>query len=343
MRPVPWNLDHLEVTTVAAIDCGTNSIRLLILRRESGQVRELCREMIIVRLGEGVAETGLLSEAAIKRTVEAAQYYAELCVHYGVQRLDFVATSAARDAENSGVFTEAIEEVLGVQPRVLTGAEEAQFSFAGAVASLLHDSEGGAEGVGRGFSWPALVVDIGGGSTEFVLGAVDSGGQFDVAAVFSANMGSVRLTEMFPGFVSADSSEIKLAAERAAAWVDSYLDEVAEIVDFTLVRSVIGVAGTVTTVTAKALGLTFYQAERIHGVSVGFSAQLAACRYFVEASLVEKQGLAYMPEGRADVIAAGAVIWERILSRLGKQASGVSEVIVSEHDILDGVAAALLF
>ncbi|EEH64142.1 Ppx/GppA phosphatase family protein [Gleimia coleocanis DSM 15436] len=328
MQTFPWNQTYSQVDTVAAVDCGTNSIRLLVLRRDNGVVQELCREMRIVRLGQGVEQSKLLAPEAIARTVEAAIEYAQVCVGFGVQRLRFVATSATRDALNRAEFISAIESVIGVVPEVLSGEVEAKYSFTGAVTAL------------SDLAWPALVVDIGGGSTEFVLGDSTASGQVQVVSAFSADMGSVRLTEKFSGL--ADELQVRLEAQRAARWVDKYLDSVSSRVDFRQVRSLVGVAGTVTTVTAKALGLKKYQPERIHGARLSYATQVAACEFMINAGLAEKAALPYMPVGRADVIAAGAIIWERVMARVHLEAPAVSVVSVSEKDILDGVALGLL-
>lgn len=307
---------------MAAIDCGTNSIRLLVLRSAGGQVSELYRDMRIVRLGQGVDKTKRISDAALARTLKAATEYASICASYGVLALRFVATSASRDASNAGEFQALIERTLGVRPEVISGEEEAALSFSGAVASL------------PAVSYPALVIDIGGGSTEFVVGSATGKLQ-----AYSADMGSVRLTEKFPILGQSPSlGEQKQARE----WVRAYLDRVCDAVPLTGLASVIGVAGTVTTVSAYALGLSAYAPELIHGASISLEQQRTACEYMVAAPTAEKAALAYMPEGRADVIAAGALIWDEILRRLAELNPGLSQVLVSEHDILDGVAHRLL-
>ncbi|MDO5060890.1 MAG: Ppx/GppA phosphatase family protein [Actinomycetaceae bacterium] len=341
MTAFPWEAEanfaaepaenSVQPQTVAAIDCGTNSIRLLILRRENGIIRELLRDMVIVRLGEGVDETRRLSPVAIARTVAAAKQYAQVCVEHQVTKLRFVATSASRDAQNSADFTTAIRDAIGVEPEVISGDAEARFSFLGAVGSL---SE---------VAFPALVVDIGGGSTEFVVGALDARREVQIQAAYSADMGSVRLTEKFPGFTAeTDTFEYREAVETAAAWVGEYLDEVSQHVSFNQLQSLIGVAGTVTTVTAKALDLTEYEPAKIHNARLSFARQQQAVDYMVSAPVQQKQALAYMPAGRADVIAAGSVIWAEIMRRVQEANPALTQVITSEQDILDGVALSLL-
>lgn len=324
--------------TVAAIDCGTNSIRLLILRSQGGQVRELYRDMQIVRLGEGVNETKRLSEAALARTLKAATEYERICASYGVSKLRFVATSASRDASNAAEFQVLIEKTLGVRPEVISGAEEAALSFSGAVGAL------------PAVDYPALVVDIGGGSTEFVVGLGTGGlsiGSNNVAELrdtgglqaYSADMGSVRLTEMFPILAQSPTAAQQVEARE---WVRSYLDKVCAQVPLTEIATVIGVAGTVTTVSAYALGLENYQPTLIHGAAFTVEQQRRACEYMISAPTVEKTQLGYMPTGRADVIAAGALIWDEILKRLTSLNPELRQVLVSENDILDGTAHGLL-
>ncbi|MCS4485215.1 Ppx/GppA family phosphatase [Gleimia sp. 6138-11-ORH1] len=318
-------------TTVAAIDCGTNSIRLLVLRQTGGKVEELCREMEIVRLGEGVDKTRRLSETSISRTVAAAKKYAQICVKHGVSKLRFVATSASRDAENSADFVDAIKQTMGVVPEVISGEAEASYSFLGAVSSLTE------------LTFPTLVVDIGGGSTEFVVGSLEEKGRLTISSAFSADMGSVRLTERFAGFRAEPGSLLhEEALQEATKWVDKYLDRVAKTVNLQEVTSFVAVAGTATTVTAKALDLDAYEPSRIHNARLSFAAHQAACDFMINTPVAEKAALAYMPPGRADVIGAGALIWSRILRRVGQVNPQVTQVVTSEQDILDGVTRSLL-
>ncbi|MDT3767848.1 Ppx/GppA phosphatase family protein [Gleimia hominis] len=297
---------------VAAVDCGTNTIRLLVGYEQRGKWHDLERTMQIVRLGEGVDQTGYLSEAAIERTVAAARQYAHICRHYGVDPLHIrcVATSASRDAKNAAEFKSKMREVLGVTPEVIEGQEEARLSYAGALSTLRDAAE------------PALVVDIGGGSTEFVVG--DHG---QVQAV-STNMGSVRVTE-------------RLAAGSGIKFVDDLLREADDELDFSRVRTVIGVAGTVTTIAAHALDLSEYEPQKIHGSVHSVEQMLRSCAYMIDTPVEQKAQLGYMAKGRADVIGGGALIWRAIVRRLETRA-GTQKIIVSENDILDGVALSLV-
>lgn len=319
------------MTRVAAIDCGTNSIRLLIAEKisPSEPLRDLIREMRIVRLGQGVDKTGMLAPQAIDRTLEATREYKQMIDEYGVTRIRFVATSASRDASNRDVFVDGVREILGVEPEVIPGHEEAALSFAGALSSVpVHCAR------------PALVVDIGGGSTELVLGT-DT-----VEQSISLNVGSVRVTEKF--LADADPGTGTPLDGRVAAsdWIDSQLDRAEEQVDLRRVGTLVGVAGTVTTVTAQALGLTSYQPERIDGAALNVEEHQEAIEFFVNEPVAVKAELGFMPPGREDVIAAGALVWERIIdrvrARVREDGRDLGMIVTSEHDILDGIAASLL-
>lgn len=319
------------MTRVAAIDCGTNSIRLLIAEKTSPSepLRDLIREMRIVRLGQGVDKTGMLAPQAIERTLEATREYKQMIDEYGVTRIRFVATSASRDASNRDVFVDGVREILGVEPEVIPGHEEAALSFAGALSSVpVHCAR------------PALVVDIGGGSTELVLGT-DT-----VEQSISLNVGSVRVTEKF--LADADPGTGTPLDGRVAAsdWIDSQLDRAEEQVDLRRVGTLVGVAGTVTTVTAQALGLTSYQPERIDGAALNVEEHQEAIEFFVNEPVAVKAELGFMPPGREDVIAAGALVWERIIdrvrARVREDGRDLGMIVTSEHDILDGIAASLL-
>ena len=250
------------MTRVAAIDCGTNSIRLLVADGhidESGRphLADLTRQMRIVRLGQGVDARGYLDPAAIERTVEATVEYQRMIEALGATKTRFVATSATRDASNSADFVRQIKAVIGVEPEVVVGTEEASLSFNGAVS-----------GLGESVAAPMLVVDIGGGSTELVLGSTR------VEQAISIDMGAVRVTEKFFSDVDPTGGVPAADQERAIAWIDEQLDRAEKSVDLARVRSLVGVAGTGTTLTAQALGLTSYQPERIHGAFHGRSADV---------------------------------------------------------------------
>jgi exopolyphosphatase/guanosine-5'-triphosphate,3'-diphosphate pyrophosphatase len=305
------------VTRVAAIDCGTNSIRLLVADVTGGTLSDVSRRMTVVRLGEGVDRTGRFSDAAIGRTLAALTDYADETRTLGAERVRMVATSAARDAANSDDFLDAAEKVLGVRPEVITGDEEARLSFRGAVGGLAGD-------VGNGP--PFLVVDIGGGSTEFVLGADQ------VTAARSVDIGCVRLTER--ALTSDPPGTAEIAA--ATAIVDELIADAATTVPVREAATLVAVAGSATTVAAIALELPAYDPLAIHG-----SVLTAEQVHQVAARLLamprrQRAALPVMHPGRVDVIGAGALILSRIV-----ELTGVAEVVISEHDILDGIALAL--
>ncbi len=307
---------------VAAIDCGTNSIRLLIADLEPG-LTDLAREMRIVRLGEGVDRTGRLSEAALTRTMTALQEYAGLIAEAKPEAVRMVATSATRDAANSAEFTERVRDVLGVPPEVISGAEEAELSFAGATRELVGTPLAGQDQCPP----PYLVTDIGGGSTEFVLG-----GHGQISGATSVNIGCVRLTERHL------HGDPPLAAEVRAVTgdIDAALDQAAAAVDVRRASTLVGLAGSVTTVTAIALGLDRYLPERIHHARVPARQVHEITARLLGLTRAERAAIPGMHPGRIDVIAAGALILDRIMARFG-----FAEVLVSEHDILDGIAWSL--
>ncbi|MFR9724772.1 exopolyphosphatase [Streptomyces sp. MS19] len=307
------------MTSVAAIDCGTNSIRLLVARtdRDTGLLTDLDRRMEIVRLGQGVDRTGRLAPEALERTFAACRAYADAIRAHGVppERVRFVATSATRDAANRDDFTRGVREILGVTPEVVTGDEEAALSFTGATRELARDTY--------------LVTDIGGGSTEFVLGA---GG---VRAARSVDIGCVRLTERHLTGDDGAVADPPSAAQAAAmtADIDAALDLAAERVPLTEAGTLVGLAGSVTTVAAIALGLTAYDPGAIHHARIGVGQVGETTDRLLAATHAERAAIPVMHPGRVDVIGAGALILRRVMER-----TGASEVVVSEHDILDGIA-----
>ncbi|MFC7403108.1 DUF501 domain-containing protein [Citricoccus sp. GCM10030269] len=311
---------------VAAIDCGTNSIRLLVARREKvdGKPRlvDLHREMRVVRLGEGVDATGRLTDAAMERTFAATDDYAAIIRDLGATSVRFVATSASRDAENSAEFTAGIRARLGVEPEVISGREEAALSFAGA-ASVLQQSG------------TVLVVDLGGGSTEFVLGSLGQTAGPRVTDSISVKMGCVRFTERHLRTDPPTEAEI----EAAVADIEAVLDEVEVSLPLGEAAAVVGVAGTVTTVTAAALDLTAYEPDVIHGTELGVDAITSTADRLLSSTREERAALPYMHPGRVDVIGAGALIWSAIVRRVAQVSQGaVDSAVTSEHDILDGIA-----
>ena len=322
------------MTRVAAVDCGTNTIRLLVadlIREETGRPRlePLRRRNEIVRLGQGVDRTGLLDPAALERTLAVVEDYAADCAELGVEpgrgARRFVATSATRDARNREDFAAGVRSLLGVDPEVVSGQEEAHLSFAGSLLGARGTDDGGA---------PRLVVDLGGGSTELVLG-VDA-----PAAAISLNTGSVRITERY----LADG--VTPAAEAAArAEVRGLLDRAAQAVNLAATGRLVGLAGTITTVTAHALGLADFDAEAIDGAELAVGAALASCDAIVHSTAAERESWAYLRPGRRDVIAAGALVWSEVISRVVAETTAagrpLAAAVTSLHDILDGIALSL--
>lgn len=304
----------------AAIDCGTNSIRLLIADVDGGAgLTDVVRLMRVVRLGEGVDATGELSANALQRTFDAVDEYAGLIREHGAERIRFVATSATRDASNRSVFVSGVHDRLGIEPEVVSGGEEAELSFSGAASVLAGDSDA-----------PVLVVDIGGGSTEFVVG---TGRQ--VLAARSMDMGCVRYTERF--LRSDPPTEQEIAD--AEAEIGRMIEEAHAEVNLGSVQGVIGVAGSITTVTAHALKLPEYQSERIHGTELSIEQIDDAATSLLHLPRSERTALPYMHPGRVDVIGTGALIWRTVVRRVAEATEGrVHSAVASEHDILDGIA-----
>lgn len=306
---------------VGAIDCGTNSIRLLIADADStGRLKDLVRQMRVVRLGEGVDATGAFADAALERTFAAARDYAELLEQHGVTKVRFAATSASRDASNRQVFVSGIEDIIGVTPEVISGVEEANLSFAGAVSSI-----GNADS-------PTVVVDLGGGSTEFVIGS-----NAGVHGAVSLNIGCVRLTERHNVSAPVRQAQQELIKHDVAQALETLTPEL----DFSGVSRIVGVAGTVTTVTAQALGLSTYDEQAINGSSCDINRLIHAAEELAGMTRTQRLATGFIHEGRADVIGAGALIWAYILDYLREQTGGVSTATASEHDILDGLALSL--
>ncbi|RLV55700.1 Ppx/GppA family phosphatase [Aeromicrobium phragmitis] len=295
---------------VAAIDCGTNSIRLLVTDVAGDAKTDLLREMRIVRLGQGVDETGRLADEAIERTLSATAEYAEFIRGLDAATVRFCATSAVRDAANAGRFADGVEQILGVRPEVLSGDEEARASFDGATRELAG---------GR-----TLLVDLGGGSTEIVVG--DQGG---VDAATSLDIGSVRLTERFlPG----DPPSV---AEMTACM--EYVDQaiVPAVAGLDGADAFVGVAGTITTIAAHSLGLPSYDSEAIHQARLHLDDVREACLSLASMAVADRRALPFMHPGRADVIGGGALILDRLIEHLPLE---TDTMVVSEHDILDGIA-----
>ncbi len=310
---------------VAAIDCGTNSIRLLVADvPPEGAHTDVLRRMEVVRLGEGVDATGRLAPAAIERTCVVLTEYAAAARDLGAATVRMVATSATRDAANRADFESMVQATLGRLPDVVTGREEAELSFRGATASLA--AAAAAHGAPPPLA-PYLVVDIGGGSTEFVLG--DERG---VRAARSVDVGCVRLTERHLH----DDPPTAAQIARADADIRTALAEVAAAVPVGEAATLVGLAGSVTTVAALALDLPAYDADVIHGSRIPVGDVRTVTADLLAATRAQRAAMPVMHPGRVDVIGAGALVLRGIMDELG-----VAEVVVSEHDILDGIALGL--
>jgi exopolyphosphatase/guanosine-5'-triphosphate,3'-diphosphate pyrophosphatase len=299
---------------VAAIDCGTNSIRLLIADIDGNNFREVVRDMEIVRLGQGVDETGQFHPDAIARTLAAVDKFAAEIAKRGVEKIRFCATSATRDATNRHLFVDGVRERLGVELEVISGDEEAALSFAGAIKDL--DPNNG----------PFLVVDIGGGSTEFVFGTST------VEAARSVNIGCVRMTERHFASDPATPEQI----ESARTDIQAAIAQAAAVVPITQAKTLVAVAGTATTVAAAALDLAEYDRYAIHLSRISAQQTHDAATMFATSTREQRLALGYMHPGRVDVIAAGSLVLSEIM-----KATGASEFVASESDILDGMAFSL--
>jgi exopolyphosphatase/guanosine-5'-triphosphate,3'-diphosphate pyrophosphatase len=315
---------NVETNRVAAIDCGTNSIRLLIADMASGRLHDVHREMRIVRLGQGVDATGQFAPDALARTRAALTDYAALLKRFDVGKVRMVATSATRDAANRDEFFAMTAEVLGpavpgAVAEVISGQEEAELSFNGAVGEL--DSAAA----------PFVVVDLGGGSTEVVVG--DGSG---VHASFSADIGCVRLTERCLHSDPPTAAEVVAAREV----VRERLGEALRVVPVEQAETWVGVAGTFTTLAALVQHMTTYDPDAIHLSRVGFGDLLAVCEQLIGMTRKQRAALGPMHEGRVDVIGGGSIVVEELAHALGQRA-GIDELVVSEHDILDGIALSI--
>jgi len=303
---------------VAAVDCGTNSIRLLVADVGSGQLTDIARRMEIVRLGQGVDKTGRLAPEALDRMAAALRDYADIIARTGARAVRMVATSATRDADNSAEFVHRVKEILGVAPEVLTGDAEARLSFTGATAEL----------AGSGDDGPYLVTDIGGGSTEFVLGSPAR----PATHAISVDIGCVRMTERY---LHADPPTAEQIAA-AVADIDAALDSVEAAVPVRRASTLVGLAGSVATVAAIAMDLPEYDAARLHHAQVGAADVHAVASGLLGQTRAARAAIGVMHPGRVDVIGGGALVLDRVVQRFG-----FTQVLVSEHDILDGIAWSL--
>jgi len=339
------------IRRVAAVDCGTNSLRLLVAEVDLGRVEvtDVARRMEIVRLGQGVDKSGRLAPDALDRAIVVLRDYSGVIAGSTARAVRMVATSATRDASNAAEFTRRVKEVLGIAPEVLTGHEEAMLSFTGATAELAAAGDGG----------PFLVADIGGGSTEFVLGSVSPRGDDPPQAppaflpgetrppgpplgrtpsppkppwAISVNIGCVRMTERH---LHDDPPGSRQVAD-AIADIDAALDMVSDAVPVGQARTLIGLAGSVTTVAAIAMGLPAYDPARIHHARVSAADVHEVTRSLLAQTRAARAEIGVMHPGRVDVIGGGALVLDRIMKRFG-----FGEVLASEHDILDGIAWSL--
>ncbi|MEU7688919.1 Ppx/GppA family phosphatase [Microbispora hainanensis] len=309
----------MKTKRVAAIDCGTNSVRLLIADISGDVLTDVERRMEIVRLGQDVDRTGRLAPEALERTFTAMRGYAKLIREHspdGPVPVRVVATSATRDAANRADFVAGVRDIFGVEPEVVTGDEEARLSFTGATRGL----------AGSDAETPYLVVDIGGGSTEFVVGSRS------VEGALSVDIGCVRLTERH----LRDDPPSAETVEAAVADIEAAMDRVEERVPVRTARTLVGLAGSVTTVAGIALGLPAYDPARIHHSRIPAERVHEVSARLLRMTHDERAAIPVMHPGRVDVIGAGALILDRIVRRYG-----FPEVVVSEHDILDGIAWSL--
>ena len=303
------------MSRVAAIDCGTNSIRLLIADISGGKFKEVLRDMEIVRLGQGVDENKSFHPDAINRTLAAVEKFQNQLAGKGVEKIRFCATSATRDAANRDLFIDGVRQILGVEVEVIPGEEEARLSFNGATKELLQSDA------------PFLVVDIGGGSTEFVYG------NKEVEFAKSVDIGCVRMSERHLKSQPVEMSQVA----QAIIDIDKAIAQAAAVVPISTAKTLVAVAGTATTIAAAALELETYDryaihlsripAEKVHKVSAAFQSMTKS----------EISKLGFMHPGRVDVITAGSLVLSRVMA-----ATGATEFVASESDILDGMAWSLI-
>ena len=303
------------MSRVAAIDCGTNSIRLLIADISNGIFKEVVRSMEVVRLGQGVDKNKSFHPDAIKRTLDAVEMFSEIIASKGVERIRFCATSATRDATNRSLFTDGVRGILGVEVEVIPGEEEAMLSFNGATKELMQSDA------------PYLVVDIGGGSTEFVFGSNK------VENAKSVNIGCVRMSERHFTSQPADMDQVA----SAIIDIDSAIAQAASVVPILNAKTLVAVAGTATTVAAAALELKDYDRHLIHLARISADKVHKVSAMFQSMNKDEIANLGYMHPGRVDVITAGSLVLSRVMA-----ATGASEFVASESDILDGMAWSLM-
>ena len=317
-----------ESVTVAGIDCGTNSIRLKIARVDADGMHEVVPRILrVIRLGQDVDKTHRFADEALERAYVAAREFAGVIAEHPIDGLRFVATSATRDAENREEFEDEIERILGVRPEVIPGTEEADLSFLGATSVVNRDD----------LPAPYLVVDLGGGSTELVIGGDGvSAPTTQVQGAFSMNIGSVRMTERH----LTNDPPTQTQIDEAVADVDEHIDEAFRTVDAGKARTIIGVSGTVTTMTALAMGLKEYDHTVVDGHRLSLEDAYAVDDKFLRMTRAERREYKTIHPGRIDVV-GGAVVWSRVLARVSEAAKAdhgeaIDSFVASEHGLLDG-------
>ena len=317
--------------TVAGIDCGTNSIRLKIARvDEHGATDIVPRVLRVVRLGQGVDETHRFSEEAFERTYAAVREFKAILDEHPVDAIRFVATSATRDAENRDEFENTVESILGVRPEVISGTEEADLSFLAASSSVEKNPAVQA---------PYLVVDLGGGSCELVLGGDGTNTPTTkVESAFSMNIGSVRMTERHLHHDPPTDEEVAAAVDD----IDAHISEAFETVEAGKANTIIGVSGTVTTMTALAMRLPEYDHSAVDGVRMDFETAFAVDDKFLHMSRAERATYKTIHPGRIDVVGGGALVWNRVLARVSEAArrdhgAHIDSYVASEHGLPDGL------
>lgn len=321
---------EMKSVTVAGIDCGTNSIRLKIARVDDQGMHEIVPRILrVIRLGQDVDKTHRFAQDALDRAYTAAAEFAGVLAQHPVDAIRFVATSATRDAVNRDTFEDGIEQILGVRPEVIPGTEEADLSFLGATSVV---SRGELEP-------PYLVVDLGGGSTELVLGGdgIDAPST-QVQAAFSMDIGSVRMTERHLRHDPPSETEIA----EAIADIDEHIDEAFRTVPAGRTRTIIGVSGTVTTMSALALGLKEYDHRRVDGVRIPVDDAYAVDDRFLRMTREQRRAYKIIHPGRIDVVGGGAVVWNRVLAKVAQAAAAdhggvIDSYVASEHGLLDGI------
>ena len=307
------------MTRVAALDCGTNSLRLLVADIDGPRLTDVVRRMEVVRLGAGVDRSGRLAPEALARTFGVLDEYAAQIRELGADAVRMVATSATRDASNRADFVDGVLRRLGTEPEVVTGEEEASLSFVGATRELEQDTR---------LAPPYLVVDIGGGSTEFVLGDVSG-----PIAARSVDIGCVRMTERH----LTDDPPTQAQIDAARGDIVAAINLARSVVPIEKAETLIGLAGSVTTVVALALGLEQYDAERIHHARVAATDVRRITTELLAATRADRAGMSVMHPGRVDVIGGGALVLDTIMAE-----GGLADVVASEHDILDGIAYSIV-